>query len=99
MAKCKNCNNLIDLTDVTQGSEEKFKWCPIKNDSLDALEERECSSFKAMTNGDRIRSMTDEELAVIIMCPQSIDVSMCLPDHDCVKCALEWLQSPEVLVD
>ena len=63
MAKCKNCNNLIDLSDITSGSEKKFKWCPIKNDNLDIEAERDCSSYQAMTNADRIRNMTDEELA------------------------------------
>ena len=63
MAKCTNCNNLIDLSDITSGSEKKFKWCPIKNDNLDIEAERDCSSYQAMTNADRIRNMTDEELA------------------------------------
>lgn len=44
----------------------QFRWCPIKNDSLDIEAERDCSSYQAMTNADRIRNMTDEELAKFI---------------------------------
>lgn len=48
---------------------------------------------KVATNADRIRAMTDEELAEFI--------STCgCPDHardcraSCAKCTLEWLQQP-----
>lgn len=61
MAKCKKCQNIYNLSnkdDVIVG-----KWCPKINDSPDIERERECEHFKAMTNADRIRSMTDEELA------------------------------------
>ena len=60
-AKCKNCNNLYNLSnkdDVIVG-----KWCPKINDSPHLDMERNCEHYKAMTNADRIRNMTDEELA------------------------------------
>lgn len=63
MPKCKNCNNLYNLSDkndVIVG-----KWCPKINDSPHLDMERNCEHYKAMTNSDRIRSMTDEELAEI----------------------------------
>lgn len=63
MPKCKNCNNLYNLSDkndVIVG-----KWCPKINDSPHLDMERSCEHYKAMTNADRIRSMTDEELAEI----------------------------------
>ena len=63
MQKCKNCNNLYNLSDkndVIVG-----KWCPKINDSPHLDMERNCEHYKAMTNADRIRSMTDEELAEI----------------------------------
>ena len=59
MPKCKNCNNLYNLSnkdDVIVG-----KWCPKINDSPHLDMERDCKHYKAMTNADRIRSMTDEE--------------------------------------
>lgn len=65
MPKCKNCNNLYNLSnkdDVIVG-----KWCPKINDSPHLDMERNCEHYKAMTNADRIRSMTDEELADFII--------------------------------
>ena len=48
--------------------------------------------YKVQTNADRIRSMSDEELAKILgnkcICPPT---SECV---DCVACWLEWLQKP-----
>ena len=64
MPKCKNCNNLYNLSnkdDVIVG-----KWCPKINDSPHLDMERDCKHYKAMTNADRIRSMTDEELAEML---------------------------------
>ena len=66
MPKCKNCNNLYNLSnkdDVIVG-----KWCPKINDSPHLDMERNCEHYKAMTNADRIRSMTDEELAIALLC-------------------------------
>lgn len=59
-----------------------------------------------MTNGDRIRNMTDEELAVIIMCPYDtagdpIDIMPCIKDggvqelvdeKTCRRCCIAWLK-------
>ena len=49
--KCRNCVNLC------------ADWCDMKADSPDPDMERECHWFAQMTNADRIRAMTDEELA------------------------------------
>ena len=46
---------------------------------------------KPITNADRIRSMTDEELADIIQCPMSAN---CDPDIPCRVCVLRWLRYP-----
>ena len=47
---------------------------------------------KAQTNADRIRSMSDEELAKILgnkcLCPPTTE---CV---NCFECWLEWLQQP-----
>lgn len=47
-----------------------------------------------ITNADRIRSMTDEELAMAIMCPAEFTGSdkVCDFSHDCKDCTLAWLQ-------
>ena len=55
---------------------------------------------KNLTNADRIRSMSDEELADIILCPYDTEGNpieimlqkLVSPDN-CKKCMIEWLQS------
>lgn len=58
-----------------------------------------------MTNGDRIRAMTDEELTDIIMCPydtagEPADIMPCVTEHGtqelvspkfCNRCMVAWL--------
>ena len=70
------------------------KWCPKINDSPHLDMERDCKHYKAMTNADRIRSMTDEELALAVMCPADITGgdTKCDQYHNCRKCTLDWLQ-------
>lgn len=46
---------------------------------------------KPITNADRIRAMTDEELAGIVLCPMLAD---CVSDLTCRVCILRWLRSP-----
>lgn len=49
-----------------------------------------------MTNADRIRSMTDEELVAILFderyCPPNRLYFDCNHESDCNKCRLEWLK-------
>lgn len=44
------------------------------------------------TNGDRYRAMSDEELAVLIMCPYE-DYGCVKSGAECVACTLEYLKS------
>ena len=58
-----------------------------------------------MTNGDRIRNMTDEELTQALLCPYDtagdpIDIMPCIRDGEiqelvepekCKDCMVEWL--------
>lgn len=57
-----------------------------------------------MTNGDKVRKMTDDELAFILMCPYDTvgaedEVMPCVKDgtqlmvgpNECHKCSVEWL--------
>lgn len=54
-----------------------------------------------MTNADRIRNMTDEELAETIPCPHMVNWKkgnyyVCVHPNGkdgCKKCMLNWLQS------
>ena len=70
---------------------ERNGICPLSNSV----------TTKPMTNGDRIRSMSDEELADFIdRCEMSdIDYSktfcnLCNGQYECSQCRLEWLQQP-----
>ena len=57
-----------------------------------------------MTNADRIRQMSDEELAVTLMCPAEYDTGF-NKNNNCnaemnrnwCKCTLKWLQSEETI--
>lgn len=95
MAKCNNCTNLYNLSD--ENDVIVGKWCPKINDSPDIEAERECRNYKRMTNADRIRAMSDEDLAMNMMCPNEnglaeIDCDKC-DNCNCYECLLKWLQS------
>lgn len=48
---------------------------------------------EAPSNADRIRSMTDEELAVVVMCPREIGQrTIACSGKSCQECALDWLR-------
>ena len=59
----------------------------------------QCQCEKPITNADRIRNMSDEELADILFddCTIKMGLETCkyldCDGHDCKKCVLEWLQS------
>lgn len=46
---------------------------------------------KKQTNADRIRQMTDEELAKIICCQDSRQGDECF-NKPCTECLLDWLK-------
>ena len=72
---------------------------------LECTQNRAINNFTPMTNADRIRNMSDEELAEFLVYTQStikncmIGVEDCkwedYPTHDkgCKDCFLEWLQA------
>ena len=51
---CKKCNNLVN------------DWCEKVIDSPDQDMQRDCQYFCEKTNADRIRAMSDEELAELL---------------------------------
>lgn len=61
MAKCKNCKHLGYLFDGDKVGERV--WCGNIADSPVLDMERDYEYYVPQTNADRIRSMTDEELA------------------------------------
>ena len=97
--KCKNCKNLtkrIDSDGILYDSCEIIVDCP------DTERERDCKYYTAATNADRIRAMTDEELAAWFFsgdfpwCVYEEDVVPCtyedIPVHPCDRCLLNWLK-------
>lgn len=53
-------------------------------------------NFERMTNGDYIRSLSDAELAQIIMCPNEVGFDEVTCDRDnqhCSECTLRWLEA------
>ena len=73
------------------------EWCEKIVDSPDPEEARDCNYFREMTNADRIRAMTDEELAEFIK-HIKIRAAFCkaVKDNDAFEalCSAEWLQQP-----
>ena len=79
---CKKCNNLVN------------DWCEKVIDSPDPDMQRDCRHFCEKTNADRIRSMSDFELAKEIENAQS-GIEIKNPKNiDYFDCILEWLQQP-----
>lgn len=100
MVKCKNCTNLYNLSD--ENDVIVGKWCPKISDSPDVEAERECGHYKRMTRADRIRAMSDEELAELLDSVdnggiRALDVDYpcdeCTEKTECEDCFKEWLQS------
>lgn len=78
------------------------KWCgSIENAIFTAGSE--CDEFNRevedmpMTNGDRLRVMSDKELADFLVdqgyCPRDIDWDCMLDNQGCAACVLKWLQA------
>lgn len=92
MAKCKNCKHLCTMQNYKK---ESYKWCSLIDDCPQEDIERNCDFYVPMTNADRIRSMTDEELASFLKEVKE-DYQWTNPDYpDCDDCGewLEWIQS------
>ena len=70
--------------------------CPMQvGYKVDECDYKDCPCrTEPITNADRIRAMSDEELAEIIACPKGLfDRMDCFDDNrDCKHCALEWLK-------
>lgn len=82
--KCKNCKNLVKRID---GDGTLYDFCGMVIDSPDTEVERDCKYYVVATNADRIRSMSDEELAEWI-CSLIIDRYIGVP----VEAWLDWLE-------
>ena len=87
-----NCNQLCGWNDPSDGCvKPSFAICKMSNMS---------AVSKPITNGDRWRARSDEELAEVIDCPYMTDIyDECKfgwheREHTCFECKLEWLKQP-----
>ena len=92
--KCKNCRNLVKRID-DDGT--LYDFCGMVIDSPDTEKERNCKYYVVATNADRIRSMSNGELAQFLY--ESFGCSMDCPAYDtcdaqgaCVEFLAKWLQ-------
>lgn len=84
MIKCNTCRHLCKRRDE-DGT--LYDWCGNILDSPDKDWERDCKYYQVATNADRIRAMSDEELAEFIS-NQIIDQNIGVP----VESWLDWLR-------
>ena len=89
--KCRNCFFY------------RNEWCEKIVDSPDPEKVRDCAYFREMTNADKIRSMSDEELVNFIMrlmghaqcfAEGIFPYHPCPQNTDCKQCGIDWLQQP-----
>ena len=92
LVQCKKCKH---LTTITGKYLCPFDWCENVLDSPDRDLQRRCKHYQAATNADRIRAMSDEELAKGM---HAFMFGWCLkPTSECIgkceECLLDWLKS------
>ena len=91
---------LIELLSETGMIENKNR-CEIIADELIAhgvtvaadnpVGDKFAKDTNVLTNADRVRAMSDDDLAYWIMCPHD---HICKEDRNCIDCTKEWLQQP-----
>lgn len=81
--KCDTCRNRGDFCDMCKNDD---RYHPKKD------------YYEPLTNGDRIRAMTDEELAEFLsfgtLTCSGVDADACSRTDDCTECRLAWLKKP-----
>ena len=79
----------------------KYENCSMESKECQGCKQNAVDKYKRMTQADRIRSMSDEELADFIRnlnecCLAGAGMVDCSNNEDCIDCkgvVLEWLQS------
>ena len=64
--------------------------------AVKALEDVADKNVGKMTNADRIRAMSDEELVSVVSCPLGFSMFRCPIERQCGPCQREWLKQPMV---
>lgn len=79
-------------------TKEKARACNCQHNRNSRENEPCCRCDSRQTNADRIRNMSDEELADVLFdsCLEVMELEECTNTDNCVvckRCVLEWLQS------
>lgn len=86
-------NQKYELINDTREMHMEQRWIPVS----ERLPEKGAHTKKPQTNADRIRSMTDEELAIHMMCPNEMGLAEIDCDKsdscNCYECLLNWLRA------
>ena len=64
--------------------------------AVKALEDVTDKNVGKMTNADRIRAMSNEELVSVVPCPPGFSMFRCPIERQCGPCKREWLKQPVV---
>lgn len=104
MAKeCENCSNKSDF------KAPACRTCMVSYYDGEQLGLPSNFKPKPKTNADRIRAMSDEELAKLLYDPDGLSDIYCqdlpecgelldtedgIPEEKCIACALRWLRQP-----
>lgn len=99
---CRNCEHDKLHTDYFSG--DQYHFCRKYLDNIDPNKANKCKDYKSKTRGDKIRSMTDEELADFIQRVEIGDFNcndygktfcdMCDGQYECDDCLKYWLKHP-----
>lgn len=101
-------NRFMKRWKVCFDEDDAFYWGEVlawKEIIDEPYQPKDLKKGSAMTNADRVRSMTDEELAVFLMCPYDTagnteDIMPCILDGKdpefvepgrCKECTMKWL--------
>jgi hypothetical protein len=74
-------------------------YCKWKKGICDTYYPCKVCPHSKITNADRIRAMSDEELAnlfvsAVCVCPRGKNPDLCYCDLTCLECVSEWLKQP-----
>ena len=105
MSIYKNGHEILHTGNRKPDTDEEVKLLLDKIPEFMNMIEAVDRGARQMTNSYRIRNMSDEELAAVLMCPYDtagdpIDVMPCFKDgtqnmvdsKHCIQCSVEWLQ-------
>ena len=100
LVQCKKCKHLEKITNEYLCP---FDWCENVLDSPDRDLQRRCKHYQAATKADRIRAMSDEELAgwlerIRLCCSTDLCgrncpfAEVCYSSAEAPKETLDWLR-------